>query len=803
MIQADEDQENQRPTMGHEADLSKGSCDPASTEDPGAQRTPGYVIRTDVLKRSSRAFINVCGNEGIGRPFYRDLKNLWTVPHGLAGPKEDPAGKRPDKCRVYDFVVNPSTLRMVEASDSFRKAVNDLAVEGVSKQFNVRLDKKHLAFPDMTYKGAVTNVSFVEKLAQVSVENCGNELNEFFSNESCKDMICFEEETDNSYTTCLRDGKSSKMTDNEIEAGELDKSLMNGCFSDEKFIEYTEENSGPDVNLKNMSSAERILENSVDVSDAVLKAMEDNDNLSYTKVEDSGYVLPAYESFQDKVSVTFIFDVRKVNGKDASLIVRSSQEILLRMVTSVENESPLLHYQCCLKFGNKCRFVEDGCRLDVSETNVVLTIAKAEKSKVTWHAYFIGTSFQHLDVRDFASVDGLKRHLDALDMVSASPPGNVCEDEKITKDTKAEEKELEDVVPGEIVVIHERRTPKLHGILKQRSMSESSDDLLSPWSYSLDRLVGAATCSDTESEGFEDGPVRFRPCFKKSVSFSEQIDEAMFVVNQSVSQMHQALKNKRRRMRKREQKHELKEARRRCRSSSESCSTQDDQDFVSELLSAEKHRAFLYSEKAAWNLTRNAVGGTSSGEFHDDSGSESAVHTDEDCTDKKTDVDIEENAFNEDVVEDGSCRTDVDEVCENLNGTRESILELIPEKTSLETCGRTSNGGTPGLVGGAKQGANLDDVVGDTNVGMLSYKIDPGTSHDDESIASQYNESRGSLENKVEFSQRKSAFVVDGDQSAFKLCDDKPVSSVESNGLKNNGDGFVVNDHPLTSTVNQ
>lgn len=127
---------------------------------------------------------------------------------------------------------------------------------------------------------------------------------------------------------------------------------------------------------------------------------------------------------------------------------------------------------------------------------------------------------------------------------------------------------------SEIVVVHEKGVPKLHGILKQRSVSESSDDGVRSWWSGRDRQTGVTTGSEDDDN--EDSPDRSaalwansgsRQVVRKSVSFNDHIDRTLFQANQSVSSMHAALKNRRRRARKRDQKQEQREQRRRRRSS--------------------------------------------------------------------------------------------------------------------------------------------------------------------------------------------------------------------------------------------
>jgi len=132
---------------------------------------------------------------------------------------------------------------------------------------------------------------------------------------------------------------------------------------------------------------------------------------------------------------------------------------------------------------------------------------------------------------------------------------------------------------SDIIVVHTKSCPRLHSILKQRTLSESSDDGRR-LSFSADRLISTASEDASESDGGFDSQlsssvssgISVRPVLKKSVSFSDRIDHAVFQVNQSVSAMHAILKNRRRRARKRDQYFQQKAVssngtRRRCRSS--------------------------------------------------------------------------------------------------------------------------------------------------------------------------------------------------------------------------------------------
>ena len=122
---------------------------------------PGYVIKTTV-GGETKAFINVCKNENVGKP--SSVKKVgqdgrpglsWTLPHSFTTPRED-LDREKKKCQIFDFVVHPDTYRMAETNTRFKKMINDLALDGIRKQFDVNPDTKNVKFPKMKYKGTPT-----------------------------------------------------------------------------------------------------------------------------------------------------------------------------------------------------------------------------------------------------------------------------------------------------------------------------------------------------------------------------------------------------------------------------------------------------------------------------------------------------------------------------------------------------------------------------------------------------------------------------------------------------------------------
>jgi len=134
---------------------------------------PGYVIKT-TIGGEVKAFINVCKNENIGKPssakkFGKDgIPGLsWTLPHSFTPPRED-LDREKKKCQVFDFVVHPDTYRMAETNSRFKKMINDLAMDGIRKQFAAEPDTKNLKFPKIKYKGTPTPTVIRTRIADAS-----------------------------------------------------------------------------------------------------------------------------------------------------------------------------------------------------------------------------------------------------------------------------------------------------------------------------------------------------------------------------------------------------------------------------------------------------------------------------------------------------------------------------------------------------------------------------------------------------------------------------------------------------------
>nr|CAI5818729.1 unnamed protein product [Callosobruchus analis] len=117
----------------------------------------GYVIKTSV-NGNQKAFINICTNDNVQKPastptVKEGTRGLnWSLPHTLTPPREDIDNKGAC-CQVFDVVFHPDTLHLGSKNAAFHNMVNSTALDAVENNFDVKLDKKNLKFPKLSYKG--------------------------------------------------------------------------------------------------------------------------------------------------------------------------------------------------------------------------------------------------------------------------------------------------------------------------------------------------------------------------------------------------------------------------------------------------------------------------------------------------------------------------------------------------------------------------------------------------------------------------------------------------------------------------
>ncbi|EFN78352.1 protein kintoun [Harpegnathos saltator] len=118
---------------------------------------PGYVIKTSV-NGERKCFLNISKNDVVARPtsqpsYEQGHRGLhWSIPYTLIPPRDD-LDKKNVRCVVFDVVFHPDTIYLASKNARFREIVNNTAMDGVENNFKVKLDRKNLKFPKISFKG--------------------------------------------------------------------------------------------------------------------------------------------------------------------------------------------------------------------------------------------------------------------------------------------------------------------------------------------------------------------------------------------------------------------------------------------------------------------------------------------------------------------------------------------------------------------------------------------------------------------------------------------------------------------------
>lgn len=281
------------------------------------------------------------------------------------------------------------------------------------------------------------------------------------------------------------------------------------------------------------------------------------------------YGFPTFEFSQDFDTVTFIFKVKKIVPDSVSKLFPLPNVCHIKFMAKGASGFPL-HYSFLAKFSAKNCFVPEHCSFEVNNNNAVLLLLKEKDSRQTWETFQAGTSLEELQELHFETDQYLLEELERIEAECVTGADNRLLEEKSVEVTemtrkklsikiqnkkKAEDRPTENTkqtgdrsaddefeegdecpLSADIEVVHEKVIPNLHGILKQRTISESSED----------------PCLSASSSGSPESPRD--EFFKKSVKFNDRVDQATFKSKAAVSQMTQSLKSKRRRNRKKEKR---------------------------------------------------------------------------------------------------------------------------------------------------------------------------------------------------------------------------------------------------------
>lgn len=133
---------------------------------------PGFVIKL-IANGNQKIFINVAKCDKIEKPSSQcgfdgktGEKGLnWSLPYVQSKPKHD-FDKNKVICAVFDVIFHSDTLHLANKNPAFRKLVIETAYDAVRSAFDLTIDKKHLKFPKLSYKGTPQPVVIRKQLLQ-------------------------------------------------------------------------------------------------------------------------------------------------------------------------------------------------------------------------------------------------------------------------------------------------------------------------------------------------------------------------------------------------------------------------------------------------------------------------------------------------------------------------------------------------------------------------------------------------------------------------------------------------------------
>uniref|UniRef100_A0A3Q3A1K1 Protein kintoun n=2 Tax=Kryptolebias marmoratus TaxID=37003 RepID=A0A3Q3A1K1_KRYMA len=122
--------------------------------------TPFRVLETSA-GGEQRCFINICGNEKIGKPEFKRAVSedgrrgqRWSLPLSLS-PGRQNTNPKGNRYVIYDVIFHPDTLHMAAKNKTFMDMVDNTAADEIQKAFKVILDKSNMRKIKTKYKGAL------------------------------------------------------------------------------------------------------------------------------------------------------------------------------------------------------------------------------------------------------------------------------------------------------------------------------------------------------------------------------------------------------------------------------------------------------------------------------------------------------------------------------------------------------------------------------------------------------------------------------------------------------------------------
>ncbi|KAF6771405.1 hypothetical protein AHF37_09740 [Paragonimus kellicotti] len=108
------------------------------------------VAGNTTTAESVKVFINICKSEKVGQPVMKAARNsagkqvpngcYWSLPHCFTPPRED-FDKKKNRAIVYDVAFHSKAFELAMTSPAMHRLLDITAIEGVQRQFDLRLGK--------------------------------------------------------------------------------------------------------------------------------------------------------------------------------------------------------------------------------------------------------------------------------------------------------------------------------------------------------------------------------------------------------------------------------------------------------------------------------------------------------------------------------------------------------------------------------------------------------------------------------------------------------------------------------------
>lgn len=157
------------------------------------------------IKAGMKVFINICQSPEIKDASIQKNNvtrnnakgQSWSIPYSLTYGRND-RDKADNECVVYDCIFSPNTIRMA-SNYRFKELIIMTAIEGIERQFDVKLEKKY-KIPKMKCKGTPQSSVIREKSDEEPKEETSQEFIERIYKEN-KEKLNSNKKTSTSNTS--------------------------------------------------------------------------------------------------------------------------------------------------------------------------------------------------------------------------------------------------------------------------------------------------------------------------------------------------------------------------------------------------------------------------------------------------------------------------------------------------------------------------------------------------------------------------------------------------------------------------